>query len=332
MRASGREDKTATDEEQEAASRFALLLDFDQGEGRCHRHLRPAARARCLPMPTRPIGRLRHSTIPKSMPSPWCRGAAARIPRETGSACGGAGRQYSAAGAPAESHARETRRRRLAFRRRGRDYRWPAAGPVDQLTCRAPSVPAEPLRAGGGLPGERSGRLLRLNEGAHRSGGNTDRHPAARTGNGRRELRTAGFHHGRVERRGSPGKTGTDRAHEPTHPGRLNEVSHMVFKSADRSWRRSRSGVAALLKADLFREGIDGEAVDWACNRMLARSEPRRILIVISDGCPNDAATGAPTMPFISTTTSRTWWRDASAKARWKSWGWASASTSAPFT
>ncbi|MBN8473888.1 hypothetical protein [Sulfuritalea sp.] len=83
-----------------------------------------------------------------------------------------------------------------------------------------------------------------------------------------------------------------NRQGEPTHPGRLNEVSHMVFKSADRSWRRSRSGVAALLKADLFREGIDGEAVDWACNRMLARSEPRRILIVISDGCPNDAATG----------------------------------------
>jgi cobaltochelatase CobT len=82
------------------------------------------------------------------------------------------------------------------------------------------------------------------------------------------------------------------RAGEPAHPGRLNEVCHMVFKSADRSWRRSRGGIAALLKADLFREGIDGEAVDWACQRMLARSEPRRILLVISDGCPNDAATG----------------------------------------
>ena len=81
-------------------------------------------------------------------------------------------------------------------------------------------------------------------------------------------------------------------AGEPAHPGRLNEVCHMIFKSADCSWRRSRLGVAALLKADLFREGIDGEAVDWACQRMLARSEQRRILIVISDGCPNDAATG----------------------------------------
>jgi cobaltochelatase CobT len=66
----------------------------------------------------------------------------------------------------------------------------------------------------------------------------------------------------------------------------------MVFKEADRSWRRARTDIAALLKADLFREGIDGEAVDWACNRLLARGEARRILIVISDGCPADGATG----------------------------------------
>lgn len=78
----------------------------------------------------------------------------------------------------------------------------------------------------------------------------------------------------------------------PRHPGRLNEICHMVFKDADRNWRRARSDIGALFKADLFREGIDGEAVDWACNRMLARSEARRILIVISDGCPADGATG----------------------------------------
>ena len=78
----------------------------------------------------------------------------------------------------------------------------------------------------------------------------------------------------------------------PRNPGRLNEVCHMVFKEGDRSWRRSRTDIVALLKADLYREGIDGEAVDWACNRMLARSEARRILIVISDGCPADGATG----------------------------------------
>lgn len=78
----------------------------------------------------------------------------------------------------------------------------------------------------------------------------------------------------------------------PRNPGRLNEVCHMVFKEGDRNWRRARVGMSALLKADLFREGIDGEAVDWACNRLVARSEGRRILIVISDGCPADSATG----------------------------------------
>ncbi|HJV28775.1 MAG TPA: cobalt chelatase [Aromatoleum sp.] len=78
----------------------------------------------------------------------------------------------------------------------------------------------------------------------------------------------------------------------PPHPGRLNVVCHMVFKDAERAWRRARSDIAALLKADLFREGIDGEAVDWACNRLLARPEARRILVVISDGCPSDSATG----------------------------------------
>jgi cobaltochelatase CobT len=78
----------------------------------------------------------------------------------------------------------------------------------------------------------------------------------------------------------------------PAAPGRLNEVSHLVFKEAERNWRRSRLDIAALLKPDLYREGIDGEAVDWACERMLARGQARRILIVISDGCPADSATG----------------------------------------
>jgi cobaltochelatase CobT len=80
-------------------------------------------------------------------------------------------------------------------------------------------------------------------------------------------------------------------AGKPAAPGRLNEVAHLVFKPAARSWRRARAGIAALLKADLFREGVDGEAVDWACERLLAREARRRILVVISDGCPNDAAT-----------------------------------------
>lgn len=72
----------------------------------------------------------------------------------------------------------------------------------------------------------------------------------------------------------------------------------MVFKDADRSWRRSRRGIAALFKADLFREGIDGEAVEWACNRLQARGETRKILIVVSDGCPADSATGLANDPY----------------------------------
>lgn len=81
------------------------------------------------------------------------------------------------------------------------------------------------------------------------------------------------------------------RANSPKNPGRLNELFHMVFKDADVSWRNARTGIAALLKPDLYREGIDGEAVDWACKRMRGRPERRRILMVISDGCPMDRAT-----------------------------------------
>jgi len=81
------------------------------------------------------------------------------------------------------------------------------------------------------------------------------------------------------------------RAGRPPRAGRLNERCHLVFKSADTRWRRARPGVAALLEGTLFREGLDGEAVDWACARLLARPERRRVLVVISDGCPMDGAT-----------------------------------------
>ncbi|WP_244259158.1 cobaltochelatase CobT-related protein [Cupriavidus gilardii] len=80
-------------------------------------------------------------------------------------------------------------------------------------------------------------------------------------------------------------------AGRPPQPGRLNEVCHLVFKDADTSWRRARTGIAALFKADLFREGIDGEAVDWACARLLSRPQSRRLLVVVSDGSPMDRAT-----------------------------------------
>ncbi|HEX2542740.1 MAG TPA: cobalt chelatase [Caldimonas sp.] len=87
------------------------------------------------------------------------------------------------------------------------------------------------------------------------------------------------------------------RAGRPAAPGRLNERSHIVFKPFDVGWRRARPDMAALLKADLFREGIDGEAVDWACGRLLRRTEARRILIVVSDGSPMDSATALANDP-----------------------------------
>jgi len=87
------------------------------------------------------------------------------------------------------------------------------------------------------------------------------------------------------------------RAGRPPHPGRLNEACHIVFKNADTPWRRARPEIAALLEPVLFREGVDGEAVDWACARMHARPHERRLLVVISDGCPMDTATSLANDP-----------------------------------
>ena len=81
------------------------------------------------------------------------------------------------------------------------------------------------------------------------------------------------------------------RAGRPARPGRLNERLHLVFKAFETPWRRARPAMGALLQADLFREGIDGEAVDWACARLLARDEARKLLFVVSDGSPMDSAT-----------------------------------------
>ena len=87
------------------------------------------------------------------------------------------------------------------------------------------------------------------------------------------------------------------RAGRPAHPGRLNEACHIVFKPAHLGWRRARRGIAALLKNDLFREGIDGEAIDWACARLKAQEAERRLLLVVSDGSPTDSATGLANDP-----------------------------------
>lgn len=87
------------------------------------------------------------------------------------------------------------------------------------------------------------------------------------------------------------------RAGRPAHPGRLNEQRHLVLKPADDSWRRARPGIAGLLRQDLYREALDGEAVAWACARMRERPESRRLLVVVSDGSPMDSATNLANDP-----------------------------------
>jgi len=74
-------------------------------------------------------------------------------------------------------------------------------------------------------------------------------------------------------------------------PGRLNDLRHIIYKSADAPWRRVRPNLGLMMKEGLLKENIDGEALEWAHRRMLARSEARKILMVISDGAPVDDST-----------------------------------------
>lgn len=80
-------------------------------------------------------------------------------------------------------------------------------------------------------------------------------------------------------------------ASKPAAPGRLNDLRHIIYKSADVPWRRSRRNLGLMMREGLLKENIDGEALIWAHNRLLARSEQRRILMVISDGAPVDDST-----------------------------------------
>jgi cobaltochelatase CobT len=81
------------------------------------------------------------------------------------------------------------------------------------------------------------------------------------------------------------------RAHKPTAPGRLNDLRHIIYKSADAPWRRARKHLGLMMREGLLKENIDGEALDWAHKRLLGRPEQRRILMMISDGAPVDDST-----------------------------------------
>ena len=78
---------------------------------------------------------------------------------------------------------------------------------------------------------------------------------------------------------------------KPADPGRLNDLRHIVYKSADTPWRRARKNLGLMLREGLLKENIDGEALLWAHNRLIRRPEQRRILMVISDGAPVDDST-----------------------------------------
>ncbi|MGF7158428.1 cobaltochelatase CobT [Rhodoligotrophos appendicifer] len=78
---------------------------------------------------------------------------------------------------------------------------------------------------------------------------------------------------------------------KPAVPGRLNDLRHIIYKSADMPWRRARRNLGLMMREGLLKENIDGEALIWAHNRLLGRREQRRILMVISDGAPVDDST-----------------------------------------
>ncbi|WP_310474180.1 cobaltochelatase subunit CobT [Sandarakinorhabdus sp.] len=80
-------------------------------------------------------------------------------------------------------------------------------------------------------------------------------------------------------------------AGRPPKPGRLNDLRHIVYKQADAPWRRSRKNLGLMMREGLLKENIDGEALLWAHDRLIARNEDRRILMVISDGAPVDDST-----------------------------------------
>jgi cobaltochelatase CobT len=80
-------------------------------------------------------------------------------------------------------------------------------------------------------------------------------------------------------------------AGKPANPGRLNDLRHIIYKAADAPWRRAKKNLGLMMREGLLKENIDGEALQWAHSRLLARTEQRRILMVISDGSPVDDST-----------------------------------------
>jgi len=91
--------------------------------------------------------------------------------------------------------------------------------------------------------------------------------------------------------KGGQSREGWISAGKPAHPGRLNDLRHIIYKAADAPWRRAKKNLGLMMREGLLKENIDGEALQWAHGRLLARTEARRIMMVISDGSPVDDST-----------------------------------------
>lgn len=94
-----------------------------------------------------------------------------------------------------------------------------------------------------------------------------------------------------VEWKGGQSRQQWEQHHSPSHPGRLNDLRHIIYKAADTPWRKARRHMGLMLKEGILKENIDGEAILWAYTRLRNRPEHRRILMVISDGAPVDDST-----------------------------------------
>ncbi len=102
-------------------------------------------------------------------------------------------------------------------------------------------------------------------------------------------------------------------AGRPDEPGRVAEVAHIVYKSADQTWRQARFSLAAMLRTDHYREGLDGEAVAWAAQRLVVRPESRKMLVLISDGLPMETTTADLNRDGLLLDHLRSVWSDAEA-------------------
>ena len=91
--------------------------------------------------------------------------------------------------------------------------------------------------------------------------------------------------------KGGQSKKAWVNAGKPTDPGRLNDLRHIVYKAADAPWRRAKKNLGLMMREGLLKENIDGEALLWAHDRLMRRSEQRRVLMVVSDGSPVDDST-----------------------------------------